>query len=284
MNSDVGNQIGVAKQGRLFSPVWVWISIPAAVLAIVGNVVGLFVPSIYSRLTPAFLPQALAQDVASLILISPAMLVLAALSLRGSIRAYLLWLGVIVFTVYNYVIYAFSVPFGSLFLLWVIVLGLCVYALIGAISSTSHEKIVKVFTKQRQVSVSAWVLIVVAALFGLLWLSEDVPALLAGSIPSSVAQMAVPTNPVHVLDFAFFLPAAILTGVMLLRHVPLGYTVLPGFLVFLVLTGVPILVTPLEQAAIGQEQAWGVTLPIGVLTAVLLGLLAWVMWSIDESR
>jgi len=43
------------------------------------------------------------------------MLIAAALALRGSVRSYLVWLGVLTFTIYNYVIYTFSVPFGLLF-------------------------------------------------------------------------------------------------------------------------------------------------------------------------
>ena len=50
-------------------------------------------PSIYIRLTPVFLPQALAQDVADLAIASPALLVLAMFALRGSLRAYLLSAG-----------------------------------------------------------------------------------------------------------------------------------------------------------------------------------------------
>ncbi len=65
----------------------------------------------YSRI----LPQAIAQDIASLILVSPLWLILAILELRGSLRAGLVWLGVLTFTAYNYMIYTFSVPFGALF-------------------------------------------------------------------------------------------------------------------------------------------------------------------------
>jgi len=61
----------------------------------------------------------------------------------------------------------------------------------------------------------------------LLWLSEDVPALLAGGVPQSVRDMALPTNPVHVLDLAFFLPAVITIGVQLLRRRPFAFTVAP---------------------------------------------------------
>jgi hypothetical protein len=45
---------------------------------------------------------------------------------------------VLAFTVYNYVIYAFSVPFGPLSPLWLAVLGMSLYALIGGIASADH--------------------------------------------------------------------------------------------------------------------------------------------------
>src|SRR3990170_3083425 len=85
-----------------------------------------------------------------------------------------------------------------------------------------------------------------------IWLSEDVPALLAGRMPQSITDMALPTNPVHILDLAFFLPAAIATGVLLLRGKPLAHTVAPSMIVFLGLTGVPILLTPAVQAMRGH--------------------------------
>ncbi len=260
--------------------VWLWLSMVAALLAVAGNIIALTVNSIYAGLTPAFLPQALAQDIANLTVISPLWLILTTLALLGSLRAYLLWLGVVTFTVYNYVIYTFSVPFGPLFLLWVAVFGLSLYALIGGITAVDHKAVESSFTSQRAITVVAWFLIVTAVLFGLLWLSEDVPALLSGATPQSVIDMALPTNPVHILDLGFFLPAVIATGVMLLKRKPLAYTLAPAFIVFLVLTGIPILITPIVQSARGETAAWGVVVPIGILTVVLLGLLAWLLSTI----
>jgi hypothetical protein len=264
--------------------IWLWLSILAALLAVAGSVIALAVPSIYAGLTPVFLPQALAQDIANLAVVSPAWLILAALALRGSLRAYLLWLGVLTFTVYNYVIYTFSIPFGPLFLLWVAVLGLSLYALIGGVTAVDHKAAASSFTSRRAITVTAWFLIVTAVLFGLLWLSEDVPALLSGSRPQSVVDMALPTNPVHILDLGFFLPAVIATGVMLLKKKPLAYSVAPAFNVFLVTTGIPILLTPVVQAARAETAAWGVVVPIGALTVILLGLLAWLLSTIHPSE
>jgi hypothetical protein len=263
---------------------WLWLSIAAALVAMAGSVIGLAVDRIYAGLTPAFLPQALAQDIANLLLAAPALVILAALALRGSLRAWLLWLGVLTFTVYNYVIYTFSIPFGPLFLLWVAVLGMCIFALIGGVAAVDHRAVAAHYTSRRAVTVVAWFLIVVAVLFSLLWLSEDVPALLAGARPQSVTDMAVPTNPVHILDLAFFLPAVIATGVLLLKRRPFAYTVTPAFLVFLILTGVPILITPVVQSVRGETANWGVVGPIGILTLALLGLLAWLLSTIQTHQ
>jgi hypothetical protein len=269
----------VVPAGRL----WLWLSIAAAVLAFAGSIVGLAVDRIYRDLTPDFLAQALAQDIVNLALVSPAMLVLALLALRGSLCSYLIWLGVVTFTVYNYVIYVFAIPFGPLFLLWIAVLGLSLYALIGGVATVDHAAVAVRFRTRRPVTVTAWSLIVIAGLFALLWLSEDVPALLSGKTPQSLIDQGVITNPVHILDLAFFLPAVVVAGVMLLRGKALGYVVGPALVVFLVLTGLPILVTPVVQSVRGEMAQWGVTVPIGVLTAALVGLLVWLLGSLAST-
>lgn len=257
--------------------VWLWLSIAAALVAVAGSVVSLTVKDFYANLTPAFLPQALAQDIANLAVVSPLWLVLAVLALRGSLRAYLLWLGVLTFTVYNYVIYTFSIPFGPLFLVWVAVLGMSIYALIGGGAAVDYATVAAAFVNRRAIQVTAWFLIVTAVLFGFLWLSEDVPALLSNTRPQSTVDMALPTNPVHILDLAFFLPAAILTGVMLLRKKAPAYTFAPPLIVFLILTGIPILITPVVQSALGDVAAWGIFVPIGTLTVLLTALLVGLM-------
>ena len=59
------------NKGSSGAAAWLWLSIAAALLAIAGSIVALALKSIYAGLTPIFLPQALAQDIAlSLIHIS----------------------------------------------------------------------------------------------------------------------------------------------------------------------------------------------------------------------
>ncbi len=259
---------------------WLWLSIGAALLSIAGSVIGLTVARIYAVLKPSFFTQALAQDIANLAIVSPLLLILAVLALRGSLRAYLLWLGVLIFNIYNYVIYTLDVPFGPLFLLWVAVFGLSLYAAIGGVITANHAAVKASYSSRRAASFAGWFLLVIAVIFAFVWLSEDVPALLAGTTPQSLIDMAVPTNPIHVLDLSFFLPAVIYTGASLLRQKPLAYSVAPSFIIFLILTCIPILITPLVQSARGETAGWSVAIPIGTIFLTLIGLLVWLLTKI----
>ena len=99
------------------------------------------------------------------------------------------------------------------------------------------------------------------------------PDLLAGRPSTSATVWDVPTNPVHVLDLAFFLLAACLSGVLLLRHHWLGYGTAGGQLVWLELTCLPILVTPFIANLRGDSPQWSVMAPIGFKALATLTVL-----------
>ncbi len=107
----------------------------------------------------------------------------------------------------------------------------------------------------------------------MLWLNEIVPDLLAGRASTSAEYWTVPTNPVHVLDLAFFLPAVIVSGALLLRRHRLGYATAPAQLIFLELTCLPILITPAIANARGHDPGWPVLAPISVIGAATLVVL-----------
>ncbi|MFC5928470.1 hypothetical protein D6T64_20855 [Cryobacterium melibiosiphilum] len=256
---------------------WLRLAIVAGALAWAGSIWALAAAGTYDTVTPAFLPQALAQDLVNLVVAAPTLVVCAILARRGSVRGLLVLLGVLGYTVYNYVIYVFSIPFGPLYPLWTAVLGLSLFAVIGGLRSLPAASIAARFRSERAARVAAWVLLVVAGLFALIWLREDVPALLAGTPQGSSVDLDLPTNPVHTLDYIFFLPSAFLVGTGLLHRRPFAYPATAAFLVFMIFTCVPIVVTPFVQAAIGQTPAWSLLGPIGALALVMLGSVLWLL-------
>jgi hypothetical protein len=72
-------------------------------------------------------------------------------------------------------------------------------------------------------------LLAIAFLVAGLWLADEIPALLRGAPPPSLAAEQTPTNIVHVFDLGVVLPALVVAAVMLLRDRPWGY-VLTGML------------------------------------------------------
>lgn len=256
---------------------WWATSAAAAVIAMVASGIGLAdVDGIYGRETAAFVDQAIAQDLVNLSLAAPATLLLAWLAWRGSLRASLLWTGVLTFTVYNYVIYTMSIHVGPLYLAWVAVLGLTFWSLVGGLRAL-RPTTVAARLAGAPYRVVGWYLVVVAAAFTMLWISDIVPAMVDGRVPQGAVDLGLPSSPVHVLDLAFFLPATIAIGRLVLLRRSIGLMLAPAAIVFLVMTGLPILVTPLVTLARGGEPAWQVLGPVGTITAIGVAVLVALM-------
>ena len=125
--------------------------------------------------------QTFGQNIANLVA-AVALFIAAYFVNKGLAKAFLVWIGALSTLLYAYIIYAFDIHFNSLFLVYVAIVGLSFYTLVGSmIQIHSGEALEPYFvanTTARPVSVF---LLLVAVLFSLLWLSEDIPALVTGA-------------------------------------------------------------------------------------------------------
>ena len=248
-----------------------WLSVLVAFLVLIASSAGLFLKSLYARETMSWTGQTFGQDIANLVA-AVALFIAVYFVNKGSVKAFLVWIGVLLALLYAYVIYAFDIHFNSLFLVYVAIVGLSFYALVGSMIHLHLDNLQPYFaatTKARPVSVF---LLLVAVLFALLWLSEDIPALLTGKIPPSVTENGLLTNPVHVLDLGLLLPAMIITSILLWRRKLLGYLLAIPLLVFSVLTGIGILTTFLAMSREGVPTSVGIEAFIAIIIVVSLVL------------
>jgi hypothetical protein len=204
------------------SPLWVWFTLPITLLVLWVSIAGLTDPSIYSG-SAAWRVQGQAQDLVDAVVVLPLLVGAAAFTARGSWRARSLWLASLAYLLYSFVIYSFAVPFNRVFLCYVAVLGCSLWALIGGLTTVDWVALRARFDEQTPRKPIALFLGILALLFLLMWLSEDIPAMLAGVAPQSVFENGLLTNPIHVLDLSILLPAMITTAVLLWRRHPLGY-------------------------------------------------------------
>jgi hypothetical protein len=248
-----------------------WLSVIDALLVLTASASGIFLKSIYARETPSWAVQGIGQDIVNLV--AAVVLFIAVYFVnKGSFKAFLVWSGVLLYLIYAYVIYAFDVHFNSLFLVYVAILGLSFYALVVSVIHLHLDSLQAYFSANTKARVVSVFLLVLGILFYLLWLREEIPALLTGKIPQSVIQANLPTNPVHVLDLGLYLPAMIITGLLLWRRKLLGYLLAGPLLVFSILTGSAILVIFLVVSSKGMPTSVGIEAFIVFIIVVSLVL------------
>ncbi len=233
----------------------------------IASLVGVLHPGVYARETENWAAQAVGQDWVDLLFGVPWIVISAWGSRRGSRHARILLAGGLLYATYEFLIYAFAVHFNALFLVYCASLGLSLFALFGAGRSLAREDVKSWFEDRVPVRTPGIFLVTIGVGFALLWLTEIVPALLHGGVPRTVAESALPTNPVHVIDLSTILPAHIVAGVLLLRRHPLGYRAAPVVLAFGVLMALSIAGMMVVMQLRGLEQTF-------VVAAGMMGLSA----------
>ncbi|NVB79875.1 MAG: hypothetical protein HOV81_15875, partial [Kofleriaceae bacterium] len=184
-------------------PFGIQAAIPVALLLAVVSLGGLLVPAMYARETPAWVAQAVGQDWFDLLVVVPWLVICGIASRRGSYRWGVLLAGTYAYTVYEALIYAFAIHFNALFLVYCATLGVAAFGLIAQLRVLGQRS---VSISRRPARAAAAFLVAVGVAFALLWLAEDIPAVLKGPSPA-LAETGLLTNPVHVIDLSFVLPA-----------------------------------------------------------------------------
>jgi hypothetical protein len=257
------------------------LTFPIAFLVALASAAGIFLESVYAKETVSWAAQGVGQDVVNLVLVFPALLVAGYLANKRSLRGLLVWLGLLLYIVYSYLLYAFFVHFNFLFPVYVATLGLSFYALLGSAISLGVSDLAPRFAANNQAKPVSIYLMIVGLLFGFLWLADILSALLAGRAPESISEVGLPVNPVHVLDLALLLPGMIVTSVLLRRRRPLGFLFAVPLMVFAAVMGVAIISMSIVMNARGVPASPGVSIGLG---ANVLISLYWIRRFLKETR
>jgi hypothetical protein len=204
------------------------LSVLILVLAAAVALVGLVVPSVY-RDAASVVPQALGQDAVTLFCAVPLLALATFAQQRGSRRGRLLWLGALGYMTYAYGTYALWARWNPLFLAYVALFGMSLYAVALGLIGTDAVALRAALATNRSARPVARFLGITAFLVSVLWLSEEIAALIRGELPPTLVQLETATNVVHVFDLGIVMPAFVITAVLLWRDRPWGY-VLAGLL------------------------------------------------------
>lgn len=253
----------------------VWLSALIAVLALVAAGVGLFYQNggspfsfttlhgqtvqvygqgLYHYDTIASASQEKGQDVVTLFLGIPLLVVSLLLYRRGSLRGHLLLTGTLGYFLYTYGSMAFNTAYNPLFLAYVALFSASLFAFVLALTSFDLQSLPAHFSPHLPRRSIAGFLFAVGLFLLVMWLGLIVPPLLRGQAPQALESTT--TLVIQVLDLGVIVPVAFLSGILLLKRAPLG-----SLLASIVLVKTLTLGTAVSAMVVGQLLA-GVELSI----------------------
>jgi hypothetical protein len=244
------------------------LALAAAVVAAFVAAAGLLAGNVY-RDAPYWAQQARGTDLATIFAGVPVLLVGLWAARGGSPFGRSAVVAGLLYLVYNYAIFAFSVAMNPLSGAYVATLGLALWSFVLAGTGLDDRPTAAVEGLSRRLS--GGLLVAVAVLFGLLWIGEIAAATRTGVPPADLARSGLPTNPVYALDLAFFLPLCAVAGLGLLRRRP-ARTLALAMLIWVPLMSAGILGGFGFAAAAGDEVPLAVAIvvgAVGLLSAIL---------------
>ncbi len=198
------------------------LSIIIAILAALASAGGLFLNGLYRDnlfVTSAWK----GNDVVTLFVVVPLLVAALIYSARGSLRAQLIWMGVLAYMLYNYAFYLFGAAFNWFFLIYVALLGLSIFALIFGLVNLEVNRIRQQFRERTPVKWIAGYMLFVAAGLSLIYFAQSLAFIFTGQLPAIVVRTEHPTSVVFALDLTLLAPFLVLGAIWLLKRKPWGY-------------------------------------------------------------
>ena len=193
-----------------------------AILMAAASIAGLLYSAVIyptDELLQSFMPN----DVVNLFIGIPILLGSIWLARRGQLIGLLFWPGALFYVLYNYIAYVFGMPSSVLFLLYLTLVTLSAYTIIGLVASIDGTAVQRRLTGVVPERAAGGVLAGLGILFSL-----RVVGVIVGAL---VSQSPVVTTELAVLVSDFMTsPAWIIGGVLLWRRKEFGYVIGLGLL------------------------------------------------------
>jgi hypothetical protein len=246
---------------------------PSEYLSVRGETVILHGYGPYRHMPADIAVQGLAQDLVTLLVAVPALVVALLLARRGSRRGYVALAGIVGYLFVQYTLYLAMGTYNELFLLWVLLVLVTSQLLMRLLLHGQSQVEGALVPEATRRYVGAFLLLN-GTLIAFLWLSAIVPPLLDGSLyPAGLAHLT--TMVVQGFDLALFIPPSLMAGYWYLRGEAAGKLLAPVYAVFLCLQMTALLAKIAWMQAIGVSAGPAlVIIPVLLLGATLAAFLS----------
>lgn len=213
-----------------------------------GEEVTIHARGLYYWDTVSSAAQMQANDLVTLALGLPLLAISFWLTLRGSLRGRLLMTGTLGFVLYTYITMCFGAAYNKLFLVYVALFSLSLFAFILSMMSFDLKTLPTHFSEKLPRGWIAGLLFFAAAFLSLAWLGRIAATITPDAIPvlENTTSMFI-----QAMDLGIVVPLCVLSGILLLRRHAWGYLLASVALMKFLTMGIAVSLMSLNMARVG---------------------------------
>lgn len=208
-------------------------------------------------------------DILTLAVGLPLLMISSWLAFRGSLRGRLLLTGTLGFFLYTYLSMCMLTSFNQLFLVYVALFALSFYAFILSMMSFDLATLPQHFSERLPRGWIAALLFLIGGFLSLAWLGKVVPPVLQNVTPTLENTT---TFVIQAMDLALIVPLAVLSGILLMRRSAWGYLLASVFVMKAITLGLAVSAMSINMTLAGTPDSLTIIVPFLVIT--LLNLFA----------
>lgn len=218
-----------------------------------GQVVSIYGKGLYKNDSVSIVAQGKAQDIVTLILGIPLLLISLNLSRKGLLKGRLLLTGTLGYFLYTYISYTFLWMYNPLFLVYVALMSMSFFAFALSMMSFEIKSIGTAFSPRLPVKFIGGFQIFFALVLSMLWLGMIVPTITKGTVPTQLEHYT--TLVIQGMDLGFIVPLAFISGVLLLKRENFGYLLSSVIIMKGLTMGTSLTAMIIGQAAAGIQMS-----------------------------
>jgi hypothetical protein len=221
------------------------LSITIALIQLVGSAIALIIEDFYQNTISSVPSSAIKSLDVVTMLAAAALLVSVFLAKNGSVRAFMVWPGLLFYVLYSNAILAFDGIYTGLFFIYVALLSLSTFTLGSMLLNLDTSQIRRSISGHMPVKAISIFFGVLVFIVVPIWLKLMIPAITSGQDPFS--------NAIFVIEMAYIMPAIVYTIILLSKHRTWG-SIMAGILLIKV-TSMGLIVTVGEAILILDHAA-----------------------------
>jgi hypothetical protein len=197
----------------------------------------------------------------------PLLAISTGLALRGSLRGHLLLTGTLGFFLYTYMSMAMLTSYNNLFLVYVVLFSLSLFAFILSMMAFNLDELPYRFCEKLPRGWIAGLLFLVGGFLLIAWLGRVGQPLMQNETP---ALENTTTLVIQAMDLGLVVPLCVLGGILLLRRNPWGYLLASVALLKGVTMGLAVSTMAVNMTLKGVPDNLGIMIPFGIITLLNL--------------